>query len=281
MIIVKSVNKAQQILGREKAKRKTIGLVPTMGALHQGHLSLIRRACKDNDLAVVSIFVNPAQFGPKEDFKKYPRSLKKDISLCRKEGVDFIFYPDAKDMYPQNYRTFVRVEGLSDLLCAKSRPGHFNGVATVVTKLFNIINPDIAYFGQKDAQQAIIIKKMAEDLNMPLEIKVLPTVREKDGLAMSSRNIYLNANQRREAVVLYKALKKAKELIAHGKKNSREIIKMISVMIRQKKTAKIDYISIVDLESLKPVKIIKNKVLVVLAVRFGKTRLIDNIIVSQ
>jgi len=281
MKIIKSIKNAQQILEKEKFKRKTIGFVPTMGALHIGHLSLIRRARKENDLVVVSIFVNPVQFGSKEDFKKYPRAFKKDVLLCKKTGVDFIFYPNAKDMYPKDYKTYVNVEDLSDCLCGKSRPGHFKGVATIVAKLFNIIRPDTAYFGQKDAQQAVIIKKMAQNLNIPLKIKVMPTVREKDGLAMSSRNIYLNAEERKEAVVLYKALKKAKEIIAHGKKNSQEVIAMMSSLIKQSRAVKIDYVSIVDFENLKPVKIIKNRVLVALAVRFGKTRLIDNVIIES
>jgi pantoate--beta-alanine ligase len=281
MKIVKSIKKIQQSLEKERLKGKSIGFVPTMGALHQGHLSLIRRARKDNKLVVVSIFVNPAQFGPKEDFKKYPRSLKKDALLCKKCGVDFIFYPDAKAMYPKGYKTYVSVEALSDCLCGKSRPGHFKGVATVVAKLFNIIGPCTAYFGQKDAQQAVIIKKMAEDLNMSLKIKVLPTVRETDGLALSSRNVYLNKEERKDAAVLYRALNLARDLIGRGQKNSRKIITAISRMVNYKKTAKIDYVYIVDLENLIPVKVVKGRVLVALAVKFGRTRLIDNVIIES
>lgn len=266
----------------KKARRnnQTIGFVATMGALHLGHLGLIRRARRENDIVAVSIFVNPAQFSPQEDFKKYPRNFKRDVRMCKSEGVDIIFYPLAKEIYPDNYRTYVMVEELSDSLCGKFRPGHFKGVATVVTKLFNIVQPDIAYFGQKDAQQAIIIKKMVEDLNLPLKIKVMPTLREKDGLALSSRNAYLKPSERRDAIVLYRALNLAKDLVKQGKKNSSQIIRKMRQLIEQKKSAKVQYISIVDLKNLKLVDKVKVKALIALAVWFGKTRLIDNTIVN-
>jgi len=278
MRVVRSIKQMLGISKEARTQGKSIGFVPTMGALHAGHLSLIRKARKENDFVAVSIFVNPAQFGPKEDFKKYPRNLKLDAKLCKKEGVDIIFYPSAKEIYPEGYKTYVKVEDLSKVLCGSARPGHFRGVATVVTKLFNLVHPDIAYFGQKDAQQAIIIKKMVSDLNMPVKIKVMPTVREKDGLAMSSRNMYLNPRERKDAVVLSQALNLSGDLIKSGIRDSRKIVNRMSQLIKTKKTAKVDYISIVDLESLKPLKKITGNCLIALAVWIGKTRLIDNII---
>jgi len=281
MRIIKSIKQMQEVSQDLKRKGKTIGFVPTMGALHQGHFSLMRRARKENDIVIVSIFVNPLQFGPKEDFQKYPRDLKSDAGLCKKKGVDIIFYPAVKEMYVRGFRTYVRVEGLSDVLCGKFRPGHFRGVATVVTKLFNIVLADVAYFGQKDAQQAIILKRMVEDLSFPLKIRVLPTVRDKDGLAMSSRNAYLSQAKRKEAAVLYQALNVAQKLIRGGKKSSADIIRKIKRLIEKRKTVKVQYIAIVNLDSLKPEDIIKGKVLIALAVLVGKTRLIDNIVINS
>lgn len=251
-----------------------------MGALHEGHLSLIRQARRENDFVVVSIFVNPIQFGPREDFKKYPRNLKSDALLCQKEGADIIFCPEAAKLYPPGFKTYVEVSALSDSLCGKLRPGHFKGVATVVTKLFNLVSPNIAYFGQKDAQQSIIIKRLAEDLDIPVKIKVLPTVREKDGLAMSSRNLYLGKDERKDASVLYRALKLASSLIKGGVKDTRKIIQKMKALIKTRKRAKIDYVSIVDTDNLQPIKKINKKCLIALAVRVGNTRLIDNLIVS-
>jgi len=261
-------------------KGKTIGFVPTMGALHKGHLSLIRQAHKENDIVVVSIFVNPIQFGPKEDYRRYPRNLRLDARLCRREGADVIFFPDAQQMYTGNYKTYVIVQDLSDVLCGKFRPGHFKGVATVVTKLFNIVRPDIAYFGGKDAQQAIIIKKVVEDLNTPVRIKVMPTVREEDGLAMSSRNAYLNKEERRDAAVLYQALILAKNLIKQGSVDSSDIIRKMRRLINKKKSACIQYISVVKHKDLQPMDKIRGKVLIALSVWIGKTRLIDNIVIG-
>lgn len=279
MIVVKDPKRMYAVIRKNRLKNKTIGFVPTMGALHKGHLSLIRQAARDNDIVAVSIFVNPVQFGPKEDFRHYPRPINKDISLCREEGVDFIFYPTASRMYPDGFRTYVNVEELSDCLCGQSRPGHFKGVATVVTKLFNIVLPDVAYFGQKDAQQAVIIKKMLYDLNMPVKIKVLPTVREKDGLALSSRNAYLNKRERKDAVVLFNSLNLARDLISRGVRDTTKIIGLMKRLIYKKKSAKIDYISIVDTDNLKPLKKISAKALIALAVWIGKTRLIDNMVI--
>ncbi len=281
MKIIRSIKEMTGFSGKLRIHGKTIGFVPTMGALHDGHLSLIRRAGAENDIVVVSIFVNPIQFGPKEDYKQYPRNLKQDIRLCEKAGADVIFHPDAHDMYPSDCKTYVEVYGISDCLCGKFRPGHFKGVATVVDKLFNIVMPDTAYFGQKDAQQAIIIKKMAEDLNIPVKIKVMPIVREKGGLAMSSRNIYLNKDERKDAAVLYQALILAKNLIRQGVTESSEIIRKMKQLINDKQSARIQYISIIDPEDLRPVKKIRDKALVALSVRIGKTRLIDNIVLSH
>lgn len=277
--VISKISSMREFIRAQKAKGMTIGFVPTMGALHQGHLSLIRQAKKDNDRCVVSIFVNPIQFGPKEDYKKYPRELEKDSILARWAGCDCVFLPVAGEMYPENYLTYVFVEKITDCLCGKDRPGHFKGVATVVSKLFNIVQPDTAYFGQKDYQQALVIKQMAEDLNMPLKIKVMPTIRESDGLAMSSRNAYLSAQERLDAAVLYQSLQKAEAMICHGERSGRKIIREMRKMILKKKTAKIDYAQIADAQTLVPVNVIQGKTLIALAARIGKTRLVDNIVV--
>lgn len=266
----------QKEVVRLKRKGKTIGFVPTMGYFHEGHLSLIRKARCECDIVVVSIFVNPLQFGPREDLKEYPRNLNKDISLCRRY-TDILFFPGAKTMYPQDFLTSVEVKNLGNILCGSSRPGHFRGVITVVNKLFNIVTPDMAYFGQKDAQQATIIKKMVRDLNMPIKINVLPIVREYDGLAMSSRNTYLSVKKRKDALVLYRSLMLARDLTRKGTINCREIISRMRRLIIKTKGTKIDYISIVDFKTLTPLKTIKKEALVLLAVFIGKTRLIDNI----
>jgi pantoate--beta-alanine ligase len=276
MRIIRSPKQMFEISQKLKSEGYRIGFVPTMGALHAGHLSLIRRAVKENDKVIVSIFVNPIQFGPQEDFYRYPRNLKKDTLLCKNEKVDFMFYPGTNQMYPQGFKTHIEVKELSDVLCAASRPGHFQGVTTVVAKLFNIVGPDRAYFGQKDAQQAIITQRMVKDLNIPVKVKVMPTVREKDGLAMSSRNQYLNSTERKKAVVLYKALNKAKDLVKKGMVDCRLIIKQIKSVIIKSKPTKIDYIDIVDLDDLRPLNRIKDKALLALAAWFGRTRLIDN-----
>jgi pantoate--beta-alanine ligase len=279
MRIITSPLLLQREVLRLKRKGRIIGFVPTMGYLHEGHLSLMRKARKNCDTVIVSIFVNPLQFGPKEDLKKYPRDLKRDISLCKKY-TDILFHPSAKAMYPDRFLTQVGVNKLSDILCGASRPGHFKGVITVVNKLFNIVLPDIAYFGQKDAQQAIIIKKMVEDLNMPVKIKVMPIVRERDGLAMSSRNSYLSKIERRDAVILYRSLALAKILVRKGIYDSQEIMRQMQRLISNKKTANIDYISIVHPETLASLKTIETKALALLAVFMGKTRLIDNMLIE-
>jgi len=279
MRVIRSPGLMQETAARVRRKGRSIGFVPTMGALHEGHASLIRRARKENSATIISIFVNPAQFGPSEDFKKYPRPFSKDVKLCRKLGVDFIFAPSPSVMYPKDSRTSVSVSQLGDVLCGAFRPGHFTGVTTVVAKLFNIVQPDRAYFGQKDAQQAVIVRRMAEELNFPVTIQVLPTVRESDGLALSSRNAYLNAAQRRDSLVLFESLRLAKALIKKGVRDSKTVSAAMKALIRTKKGARIDYAAVVDPVNLTPVAKLKGRCLVALAVRFGKTRLIDNIVV--
>lgn len=256
---------------------QSIGFVPTMGYLHEGHLSLLRIARQRADVTVMSIFVNPTQFGPNEDLERYPRNFERDERLARKEGCDILFYPTVEEMYPEPYRTYVTVEEITQVLCGKSRPTHFRGVTTIVAKLFNIVKPNFAVFGQKDAQQAIIIKQMVRDLNFDLEILTGPIVREPDGLAMSSRNVYLSAEERKDALKLYQSLTKAKKLIEGGERDAARIKKNIEHILRQGKSAKIDYIEIVDTSNLKSMEKIQGEVLIALAVFIGKTRLIDNI----
>ena len=280
MKVVDTISRMSTLVKMFKKEGKSIGLVPTMGYLHEGHLSLARAAKKHTDVVVMSIFVNPIQFGPKEDFERYPRDLKRDEGLATGAGVDIIFHPFVKDMYPAGYSTYVNVEGLTETLCGTSRPGHFKGVTTVVAKLFEIIRPDIAYFGQKDAQQAIVIKKMACDLNMGIEVKIMPTIRESDGLAMSSRNAYLEDAERRDALVLHGSLEKAEEMIKSGERDPRKVIKAMQELIKGSPAAKIDYVSIVDAATLKEIKTITGEILVAVAVFIGKTRLIDNIILK-
>ncbi len=260
--------------------KEPVGLVPTMGYLHAGHMSLVRKARAENRSVVVSIYVNPTQFGPQEDLSKYPRDLDRDLAMLDKEGTDVVFFPADKEMYPAGYDTWVTVDNLTKPLEGDSRPTHFRGVTTIVTKLFNIVRPTNAYFGQKDAQQALVIKKMVADLNMNLKVIVCPTVREPDGLAMSSRNVYLNAEQRKAAPVLYRSLLLAKDLFAIGEKNAAAILEQMVALIQKEPLAKIDYISISDTETLAALKTIKQSALVSMAVRFGNTRLIDNIILG-
>ncbi|MCK4764365.1 MAG: pantoate--beta-alanine ligase [Candidatus Aminicenantes bacterium] len=271
-----------------KLKGKTFGFVPTMGCLHQGHLSLMEQSLRENDVTVVSIFVNPTQFAPNEDLDSYPRDLKKDEKSLKELGVDILFFPDVKEIYPGGYSTYVQVEELYKVLCGKSRPTHFRGVTTVVLKLFNIVAPDNAYFGSKDAQQAVIIKKMALDLNLDVTIKALPIVRDTDGLALSSRNTYLSGPQREAALCLPKALRKAEELIAAGLEDAAQIKTEIVKELQQSKLVEIDYVEIVSLNSLKTYErsegtmdIDVNNTLVAAAVKLGKTRLIDNFILGE
>ena len=259
MKLTSSISSLQKLIRAEKREGKTVTFVPTMGALHQGHLSLIRKARREGDILVVSIFVNPTQFGPREDYKKYPRPFNRDKKLAEKNGVDILFCPKAGQMYPEAYSTYVIEKRLSKPMCGKRRPDHFCGVTTVVLKLFNIVQPDIAFFGQKDYQQALIVERMVKDLNLPVKTKVLPIIREKDGLALSSRNRYLTKQQRKEALLLYKMLKKGKRI--------------------KDKDVKIEYFVIVDKDTLSPLgKTKKGKTLIAVAAKVGKIRLIDNIL---
>ncbi|MEO0190426.1 MAG: pantoate--beta-alanine ligase [candidate division WOR-3 bacterium] len=277
MKIVKKIAELKRLIKQIKYKKKTVGFVPTMGYLHEGHLSLIRIAHKHSDYVVCSIFVNPTQFGPNEDFNRYPRDLKRDEGLLKKEKVDMLFYPSVKEMYPDGYKTYVEVEELSSVLCGKSRPGHFRGVATVVLKLFNIVKPDIAVFGEKDYQQAMIIKQMVKDLNLDVKIITGPIVRESDGLAMSSRNTYLSPEERTNATVLYKALTWARNSFYQENIKSPEyLITQMKHMIEEK-GGQVDYIVIVDKNDLTPVRFIKKGDRILLAAFFGRTRLIDNL----
>jgi len=259
-----------------KKRGKKIGFVPTMGAIHDGHLSLIKKCVRENDISVVSIFVNPTQFGEGEDYNNYPRDLEKDKQQLQKEGVDYIFNPPEEEIYPKNFRTYVIVKELSNIMCGLTRQSHFQGVTTIVIKLFNIINPDSAYFGQKDAQQAIIIKQMIKDLNLNINLRVCPIIREKDGLAMSSRNKYLDKKQRNQAISLNKSLQLAGKLFNKGHRKVNFIKEKMFNLLYNFPLIKVDYIEIVDINSLKPLDIIKEQALVAVAAYLGKARLIDN-----
>ncbi len=280
MKVVNSIKSMQEMALIFQKKGLKSGFVPTMGALHEGHLSLIRQSVRDNDKTVVSIFVNPMQFGKNEDFSRYPRPVSKDMFLCRKANVDIVFSPKAQDMYAQGFKTRISVEGLSDFLCGKTRPGHFSGVATVVAKLFNIVKPDVAYFGQKDAQQVAVIKQLIKDLNFSVNLKVMPIVREADGLALSSRNVYLSKQERIDALILSRSLELAKGLVKNGTKDAKKIINRITKNINTVKSAKIDYVEIVEKDSLFPLVRVNDKAMLLLAVWIGKTRLIDNAILN-
>ncbi len=280
MKLITSPSEIQSYCRSALAEGKAIGLVPTMGFLHEGHLSLMRPARAENDLLVVSIFVNPTQFGPNEDYEAYPRDLQRDSEMAAGVGVDVIFSPTAKDMYPNEYATFVNVERITEKMCGSARPGHFRGVTTVVAKLFNLIQPHRAYFGQKDAQQTVVIRRMVEDLNFGIEIVVLPTVREDDCLAMSSRNKYLNQDERQAALVLIRSLRMAEKLIRSGQRNAAEINRRMRDMIEAEPLARIDYIALVNADTLADLDTVKGRTLIALAVFIGKTRLIDNVVLD-
>jgi pantoate--beta-alanine ligase len=254
----------------------SVGFVPTMGYLHEGHLALVKQARIENSAVIVSIYVNPTQFGPREDFGAYPRELNRDLGLLRGEGVDIVFVPSGDEMYPPEFSSWVDVEKVTERLEGASRPGHFRGVATVVAKLFNIVQPTKAYFGQKDAQQVVVIKRMVADLNMGIEIVVVPTVRESDGLAMSSRNIYLSLGARQAATILFKALTLARQLREGGEKDAGKIRRQMTSLIQKEPLAQVDYVSVADPETLEELDLIDRPALASLAVRIGKTRLIDN-----
>jgi pantoate--beta-alanine ligase len=279
-LITTTIEDTRQAVAQVRQRGLIIGLVPTMGALHAGHISLIRAARAETGFVVVSIFVNPTQFGPNEDFHRYPRPFEQDVQVCAAEGVDLIFHPEPATLYPAGFHTFVEVGELQDVLCGASRPGHFRGVATVVCKLFNIVEPDFAYFGQKDAQQARIIQQMVRDLNLPVTIKVQPIVREPDGLALSSRNQYLDANQRRQATVLFRGLEEVRARVTAGERNPDKLIGALKARIATAPDARLDYAAVVAFETLQPVERLHGQVLVALAVHFGSTRLIDNILLK-
>ncbi len=276
MRLIKEISQMKDY--RKKIKPpQTVGLVPTMGALHEGHLSLIRKARQQCDKVVISIFVNPTQFGRGDDYQRYPRNLSGDMKLSEKEGVDVVFAPSTEEMYPQGYSTFIGLKGsLSSTLEGAFRPGHFRGVVTVLIKLFNIVNPGYSYLGEKDYQQTLIVKKLVEELNLDTQVIILPTVREKDGLALSSRNSYLDKEERRAATVLYKALKRAKLWVKEGERNPFSVVSRVKDLIRKEPLAKVDYVAIVNPETLEKVEDIRGEVLIALAVKIGKTRLVDN-----
>ena len=279
-IVVSTEGPLREAVAAARRQGKSVGFVPTMGALHVGHVSLIDAARAADGFVVASIFVNPTQFGPKEDFSRYPRPLERDLEMCGRAGVDVVFTPDAATMYAPGFQTFVNVSELSSMLEGATRPGHFQGVATVVLKLFNLVQPDRAYFGQKDAQQVRVIQQMVRDLNVPVEVVVRPTVREPDGLALSSRNQYLDADQRREAVALNRALEKAEAAIRSGQRDPAVIERMMADRITATPGVILDYAVAADAETLKPVAPLRGTVLLALAAKFGATRLIDNRLVK-
>jgi len=277
---MKIIEKIDDIKRLRRQLAEPVGLVPTMGYLHQGHLALVRRARAENPSVVVSIFVNPLQFGPQEDFDSYPRDTKRDLSLLEEEGTDVVFMPSVAEMYPEQFNSWVEGGKVTERLEGASRPGHFRGVTTVCAKLFNIVQPTKAYFGQKDAQQAVVIKKMVADLNMNLEIVTIPTVREPDGLAVSSRNTYLNPHERQAAAVLYQALSLAQQLWSQGEKDAQRLREEMIGLIKEQPLATIDYVSIADAETLDELEEVNPPALVSLAVKIGTTRLIDNIVLE-
>lgn len=278
MEVITKIKQMQKRSDELRKEGKKIGFVPTMGTLHEGHLSLMRQAKLNNDVVIISIFVNPIQFVPGEDYQTYPRNFSRDEELAEKVGVDIIFYPEVEEMYPKKLLTFVEVEELTKRLCGRFRPRHFRGVTTVVAKLFNITKPHTTYFGQKDYQQALAIKRIIEDLNFDIEMIIMPIVRNKNGLALSSRNVYLNKEETKAALVLYKSLQQAKELLDSGEKQAKKIISEMNNLIITENLAQPQYIEIVDSQTLTPVELIEEEVLIALAVKIGKVRLIDNIL---
>ncbi|MBC7900389.1 MAG: pantoate--beta-alanine ligase [Saprospiraceae bacterium] len=282
MEIINRRQRMSSIARKLRRESKTVGFVATMGALHEGHLTLVKEARQMCDIVVVSIFVNPSQFGPGEDFAKYPRDLTADAAVLSEYGVDYVFAPETQEIYPEGFSTYVYVEGLTETLEGASRPGHFRGVATVVTILFNTVRPDFAFFGSKDAQQVGVIKRLTRDLGFETEIVVVPTVREESGLAMSSRNAYLTPELRQKASIIYQALREAKIAFKNGERNGSKLAQIVQTKIESEPVARIDYIAVVDNDALEPVEKIDDKeVLVAVAVKFDKVRLIDNIILNR
>ncbi|MCE5287130.1 MAG: pantoate--beta-alanine ligase [Pelosinus sp.] len=281
MKIIETVAEMREFIAAKRQAGKTIGLVPTMGALHEGHLTLMRTAKAKCDVVVASIFVNPTQFGPNEDLDSYPRDLAGDAVKAESAGVEAIFHPQPSEMYSAGYATYINVEGITDKLCGKSRPGHFRGVATVVSKLFNIVQPDTAFFGQKDAQQVAVIERMVRDLNMAIQIEVVTIVREADGLARSSRNTYLSKEEREAALVLSRSLRLASEAAAKGERKAAALKSLVETEIKGESLAKIEYVEIYSYPDLAEIEEVKETALLAVAVRFGTTRLIDNIIFNN
>lgn len=277
MEVAKTIPSVRALVKTARGQDKKIGLVPTMGALHVGHVSLIEAAVQQTDFVVVSIFVNPTQFCPGEDLDKYPRPFEADLEICRQQGVDVVFAPTPEEMYASESLTWVTVEKLTEPLCGRFRPGHFRGVTTVCAKLFNIVQPDVAFFGQKDGQQAIVVKRMVADLNMPLKIVVCPTVREPDGLAVSSRNKYLNESQRKDATCIYKSLQTCRQMIEAGEKDAAKVVAEMRKTLARIPSAQIEYVNLVDAETLELVSRVAGPVLAAVAVKLGPARLIDNI----
>lgn len=283
MILCQDVAKLRELVANFKKKNKSIGLVPTMGALHEGHASLINASAKENDITIVSVFVNPTQFGPNEDYEAYPRTLENDCIVAKNAGADVVFAPKNKDLYPNEDMTWVEVTGdITKVLCGRTRPIHFRGVTTVVSKLFNLSRADRAYFGLKDAQQTEVLRRMVDDLFFNVELRIMPIVREADGLAKSSRNTYLSLEERKSALILSKSLKLAKEAFTNGQRDVEAILNLVKDTIQFEKTSQIDYVEMYKLPGLKPVgNKIEGRVLLALAVKFGTTRLIDNVILED
>lgn len=279
MKIITTIKEIQAEVSKQKGQEKSIGFVPTMGFLHEGHLTLLNRARQENDIVVLSIFVNPLQFGPNEDYATYPRDLERDCALAECENVDYLFYPSVEEMYPNTSSVKVIVQDRTDVLCGKSRPGHFDGVATVLTKFFNIIRPTKAYFGKKDAQQVAVIEGLISDFHFPIELIAVDIVREQDGLAKSSRNVYLNQAERQQATILFKSLLTAKKAIDEGERNPAILMSAISEMITQS-SGEIDYVEIFSYPQLKPLEKLAGTIIIALAVKFTKVRLIDNLIIT-
>jgi pantoate--beta-alanine ligase len=278
--IIRTVAEIQKYVEKQKRQGNKVGLIPSMGAFHQGHLTLMNRARKECGAVIVSVFVNPIQFSAGEDYDQYPRQPERDMRMAESEEVDILFIPEVAQMYPKGFDTHVEQseKGLPSKLCGPFRPGHFRGVMTVVLKMFSVVRPDLSYFGQKDYQQFLIIRRMSLDLNLGVEVRICPTVREEDGLAMSSRNIYLGPKQRKDAVILHDSLMKAKDMTGGGESSAAKVIAAMKKQIRAVKGSRVDYIAVVNSETLEPLKEIKGKTLIALSVRIGKARLIDNIL---
>lgn len=279
--VIRTIKEMKQLNNEFKANQKQVGVVPTMGFLHEGHLSLMQAARKDNDIVMASIFVNPLQFGPNEDFEQYPRNEEKDMKLAEEVGVDVLFIPSVNEMYPKPMNIKMGIDARTDVLCGRSRPGHFDGVLTVLTKLFHIMNPDKVYFGLKDAQQVAVVDALIQDLNFPIELVGMPTVREVDGLAKSSRNVNLNEKERNEAVWIYKSLEKGQELIVRGEKDPDVIIQEVKRSIEENVSGKVDYVELKSYPDLKTVETINQPVILAAAVYFDQARLIDNLLIDE